>query len=49
MKLFRRGGIEQNEVRGKNVEMNFDRTTAIESLKNDSKLLWIMVDLVSSI
>ena len=49
MKLFRRGGIEQNEVRGKNVEMNFDRTTAIESLKNDSKLLWIMVTLVSSI
>ena len=47
MKLFRRGGIEQNE--GGNVEMNFDRTTAKASLKNGSKLLWIMVTLVSSI
>ena len=39
-----------SKIREKNVEMNFDRTTAIESLKNDSKLLWIMVTtLVSSI
>ena len=47
MKLFRRGGIEQNE--GGDVEMNFEKTTAKASLKNDSKLLWIMVTLVSSI
>ena len=41
--------VALSKMRGKNVEMSFDRTTAIESLKNDSKLLWIMVTLVSSI
>ena len=42
--------VALSKMREKNVEMNFDRTTAIESLKNDSKLLWIMVTtLVSSI